>query len=141
MIRKMQQTDINRVAAIWLDANIKAHDFIPAPYWKGHFEDVKEAFKQADLYICEEQNKIQGFVGLSGDYIAGVFVSGSAQSRGIGKQLLDFVKGSKKQLRLHVYQKNTRAVKFYQRENFEIQSENTNEETGETEYFMVWKKQ
>ena len=29
MIRKMQNTDINRVADIWLKTNLKAHDFIP----------------------------------------------------------------------------------------------------------------
>ncbi len=27
--RKMQNTDINRVADIWLKSNLKAHDFIP----------------------------------------------------------------------------------------------------------------
>ena len=37
MIRKLQKTDINRVADIWLDTNLKAHDFIPAKYWKTSF--------------------------------------------------------------------------------------------------------
>ena len=42
MIRKLQKTDINRVADIWLDTNLKAHDFIPAKYWKNNFQLVKE---------------------------------------------------------------------------------------------------
>lgn len=41
MIRKLQKTDINRVADIWLDTNLKAHDFIPAKYWKNNFQLVK----------------------------------------------------------------------------------------------------
>ena len=42
MIRKLQKTDIDRVADIWLDTNLKAHDFIPAKYWKNNFQLVKE---------------------------------------------------------------------------------------------------
>lgn len=34
MIRKLQKTDVIKVADIWLDSNIKAHDFIPAQYWE-----------------------------------------------------------------------------------------------------------
>ena len=38
MIRSMKQSDLDPVALIWLDTNIKAHDFIPASYWRDHFE-------------------------------------------------------------------------------------------------------
>lgn len=41
LIRKLQKSDIARVADIWLDTNLKAHDFISAKYWKDHFEFVK----------------------------------------------------------------------------------------------------
>lgn len=142
MIRRLQEIDINRVADIWLDTNLKAHNFISAQYWRDHFEAVKEMFSQAEVYVYEDENKnrIQGFVGLDDDYIAGIFVWSEAQSSGIGKQLLDFVKGIKKQLSLSVYQKNTRAIKFYLRENFKIQCENTDKDTGEKEYLMVWKQ-
>ena len=43
MIRELQRDDINKVADIWLDTNIKAHNFIPAQYWKSNFKAVKEA--------------------------------------------------------------------------------------------------
>ena len=36
--------------------------------------------------------------------------------------------------------KNVCALKFYQRENFMICSEDTDEATGEKEYAMIWKK-
>ena len=47
MIRKMQNTDINRVADIWLKSNLKAHDFIPEQYWTSNYELVKEMMSQA----------------------------------------------------------------------------------------------
>lgn len=43
MIRELRKTDINIVADIWLDTNIKAHYFIPAQYCKGYKEQI--AFK------------------------------------------------------------------------------------------------
>lgn len=140
MIRKLQETDIDTVAEIWLDTNLKAHNFIAQEYWKSNFETVKEMFPQAEVYVYEQQDtrKIQGFIGLHDNYIEGIFVYSKMQSNGIGKALLDFVKEYKTALTLHVYQKNKRAVKFYQRENFKLQGENIDEDTGEREYVMYF---
>ena len=71
--------------------------------------------------MCMEM--IQGFVGLSNEYMEGIFVSDEMQSCGIGKLLLEYIKNKKARLRLNVYQKNARAISFYQREGFDIQCE------------------
>ena len=138
MIRKLQKTDINRVADIWLDTNLKAHDFIPAKYWKNNFQLVKEMLLQAEVYVYEDNKIIQGFVGVRDEYIEGIFVSDKMKSHGIGKALLDYIKDKKARLQLNVYQKNVRAMSFYQREGFTIQSEGLDEFTGEKEYVMEW---
>lgn len=140
MIRKLQETDIDTVAEIWLDTNLKAHNFIAQEYWKSNFEAVKEMLPKAEVYVYEQERtgKIQGFIGLHDNYIEGIFVYSKIQSNGIGKALLDFVKEYKTTLTLHVYQKNKRAVKFYQRENFKLQGENIDEDTGEREYIMYF---
>lgn len=140
MIRKLRKTDLDEVAYIWLHTNKKVHDFIAETYWDEHFEMVEGMLGDAEIYVFEEQGQIKGFVGLDGEYIAGIFVREKEQSLGIGKQLLDFVKSLKGQLKLNVYQKNERAIKFYTREQFEIQDEQTDEATGEAEYLMLWKK-
>ena len=54
--------------------------------------------------------------------------------------MLDFVKESRTQLSLNVYQKNTRAIHFYQREGFEIQYSGLDEATGEKDYRMAWQQ-
>ena len=72
--------------------------------------------------------------------IEGIFVSDEMQSCGIGKLLLDYIKDKKVSLRLNVYQKNARAISFYQREGFIIQCEGLDEATGEKEYTMLWKQ-
>ena len=140
MIREFQMDDINKVADIWLDTNIKAHNFIPAEYWKCNFKSVKEALSLAEVYVYEHDTEIQGFIGLNDEYIEGIFVRDEMQSQGIGKLLLNFVKEKKTKLYLNVYQKNTRAIHFYQREGFEIQREGLDEVTGEKDYVMVWQR-
>ena len=140
MIRELRKADINKVADIWLDSNIKAHYFIPAQYWKSNFELVKEMLTQAEIYVYENDKEIQGFVGMNDEYIEGIFVSDEMQSQGIGKILLNSAKDKRNRLLLNVYRKNTRAISFYQREGFEIQSESLDEATGEKDYIMIWRK-
>ena len=140
MIRKLLNRDIDRVADIWLKTNLKAHYFISNQYWKSNYELVKEMMSQSEVYVFEADKMIQGFVGLNDEYIEGIFVSDEMQSCGIGKLLLDYVKDKKVSLRLNVYQKNARAISFYQREGFIIQCEGLDEATGEKEYTMLWKQ-
>ena len=138
MIRKLQKADINRAADIWLKTNLKAHFFIPEQYWISNYEFVKEMLPQAEVYVYEDDKMIQGFIGVSDEYIEGIFVSDEMQSCGIGKMLLDYIKDKKDKLQLKVYQKNVREMSSYQREGFTIQSEEMDEFTREKEYVMNW---
>ena len=140
MVRKLRNADVNKVADIWLDTNMKAHYFIPTQYWKSNFELVKELLLQATVYIYEDNQEIQGFIGLNDEYIEGIFVSDEMQSQGIGKILLNYAKDKRNKLLLNVYQKNTRAISFYQREGFDVQNSGLDEATGEKEYVMAWQR-
>ncbi len=95
MIRKLLNEDIDRVADIWLKTNLKAHYFIINQYWKSNYELVKEMMSQAEVYVYEDDKMIQGFVGISNEYIEGIFVPDEMQSCGIGKLLLDYIKDKK----------------------------------------------
>lgn len=142
MIRAFEEGDLTAIMQIWLDTNVKTHDFIPKEYWTDHYEMVRRALPQAEVYVYEDDTtkQIDGFIGLSEDYIEGLFVREDVQSNGIGKQLLEYVKSVKADMSLRVYQKNTRAIRFYQREQFVIRSENTDGSTNQKEYVMIWKK-
>ena len=140
MIRKLQKADINRVADIWLKTNLKAHFFISEQYWISNYEFVKEMLPQAEVYVYEDDKMIQGFIGVSDEYIEGIFVSDEMQSHGIGKALLNYAKDKRSKLLLNVYQKNTRAISFYQREGFDVQNSGLDEATGEKEYVMAWQR-
>lgn len=140
MIRVLEEKDVDTVAKIWLKTNIKTHDFIASNYWKEHYEIIKDMFLQAEVYVYEIEKEIMGFIGLDKEYIEGIFVLDQYQKRGIGKALLNHVKAKKEHLSLNVYQKNLNAILFYQREDFCIQYEDVDKNTGEKEYRMVWNR-
>lgn len=141
MIRELKNIDIDVITKIWLDTNIQAHTFIDKEYWKDNLDLVKKNFNEAEIYVYENDEKtIQGFIGLNSNYIAGIFVIQQMQSKGIGKKLINFVKGIRDELTLNVYIKNERALKFYLREGFSIKNKTTDINTGEKEYRMTWSK-
>ena len=141
MIRKFEERDLETVMGLWLEGNLQARSFIPERYWKDNQELVRDLLPGADLYVYEEEEagRPDGFIGLSGDYIEGLFVRGEKRSAGIGATLLDFAKKGRGALTLRVYQKNERAVRFYLRNGFHIRQEGLDEGTGEKEYEMEWK--
>lgn len=141
MIRKAEPSDLDAVLCIWLDANLDAHAFLPAEYWQGCRQLVRDMLPQAELYVHQDPaGRIDGFLGLQGDYLAGLFVRREARCRGVGKALLDSAKARRPALTLNVYQKNGKAIAFYKREGFAVQAAGVEENTGEPDYTMTWKR-
>ena len=143
MIRKFENLDLDTVMQIWLHGNLDAHAFIPASFWTDHFEMVRNMLPQAELYVHEDKDtrQIDGFIGLAGNHIEGIFVAKAARSKGVGKALLDHAKLLKPSLTLNVYQKNERALAFYRREQFAVQSEGIDEDTSKADIQMLWTRQ
>lgn len=46
MIRRMEPSDIEAVAEIWLAANLDAHSFIPADYWRANFALSRQRWRR-----------------------------------------------------------------------------------------------
>ena len=143
MIRKFEIQDLDAVMQTWLHGNLDAHAFIPADFWTGHFEMVRDMLPQAELYVHENEadRQIDGFIGLTENHIEGIFVAKAARSKGIGKALLEYAKSLKPYLTLSVYQKNERAFAFYRREQFVVQSKGIDEDTNEMKIQMLWTRQ
>lgn len=139
MIRAMQNSDVPEVMQIWFASNCDAHPFIEKSYWESNLPFVAQSITQAEVYVAVEKDRITGFVGLGENgYIEGIFVEKKGRSKGVGKQLLDFIKEKYDTLSLSVYCANTRAVSFYQREGFRICAEQVDESTRAAEYTMIW---
>ena len=138
MIRKFNNNDINTVMQIWKNENIKAHKFIQKEYWENNYNYVKEALKNAEVYVYLIKKEIVGFIGLNNNYIEGIFIDTNNQCKGIGTSLLNKVKENKSSLTLSVYKKNTNTINFYKKNNFIITKESIDKNTNESEYTMTW---
>ena len=140
MIEELNKKDINKIMDIWLKENKRTHNYISGEYWDNHFEDVKKEILKAEIYVYKEKEEIYAFIGLSSTYIAGIFVKKEKQSMGIGRKLIQYCKSKYPELMLSVYEKNERAIAFYEIEEFKIVKEEIDKTTNEKEYVMVWKK-
>lgn len=142
MVRPLEKRDIEQVMEIWLKGNLEAHGFVPEAYWKEHEVEVKAQLLDPEIrvYVWEAQGKVEGFAGMAGCYLAGIFVDGDSRSKGIGKGLTDFLKEQYPEITLQVYCKNRGGIAFYLREGFWIASHSIDEDTKEEEYTMEWRK-
>lgn len=135
-IREFTSGDIEDVMKIWLEANCQAHSFIPSSYWEGNYEYVMQELPGAEILVYMTEYKTEGFIGIQDHYIAGLFVRTENQGRGIGTALLKEACRRYRDLSLRVYAKNVKAVRFYKKSGFAIQSSETELGTGEIEYIM-----
>lgn len=140
MVRKSTNNDLEKIIKIWLDSNISVHSYIPQEYWTSNAKYVKEAIQEAEVYVYEDSREIKGFIGINKGHIEGIFVEEKYRNQGIGKELISYCKIKNNKLTLEVYKKNTKAIKFYEREQFKPIKEYVDEANNEIEILMEWKK-
>lgn len=140
-IRQANTDDFSELTEIWLDASLKAHDFIPASYWQSHKLAMQHSYLPiAEVYLAENTGTILGFIALMQDKIAALFVSPQKQGQGVGTLLINYAKAMRSELELGVYQQNQNSVRFYQSVGFKIIKEMTDVETNTQELLMRWEK-
>ncbi|MFD2387278.1 GNAT family N-acetyltransferase [Enterococcus rivorum] len=100
---------------------------------------MKQLMIEAEIYAVYEEEQPVAFIGLVGNYIAGIFILKDYQKKGYGKKLLKVAQQKYSELHLSVYEKNQNAVAFYKYQNFII-IEQKMDENNEVEYLMVWTK-
>lgn len=142
MIRPFEKEDLPVLMDLWLSANMDAHAFIPAAYWAEHAGQVRTQLPRAEVYVCQQDAAapIDGFIGINGTHIEGLFVKKACRSKGVGRQLPTHAKQLKPRLTLCVYRQPPKALSFYEREGVAILSEDTDGSTGEKELFMGWRR-
>jgi putative acetyltransferase len=137
MIRKYSENDMDSVLEIWLNASVKAHDFISAEFWESQVESMRNIYiPVSETYVYEAESKVVGFYALYGNSLAAIFVSPELQGKGIGKQLLSHAKTQRVELSLSVYKENRASFQFYLSQDFNVVSEQLDEHTGHPEYTM-----
>ena len=91
-------------------------------------------------YLQKKNIEIKGFIGINNGHIEGIFVEEKYRNQGIGKELIAYCKNKYDKLTLEVYKKNTKAINFYEREQFKPIKEDIDKANNEVEILMEWKK-
>ncbi|MDA0148395.1 N-acetyltransferase [Vibrio sp. LaRot3] len=137
MIRQYTPADIDQILDIWLEASIKAHDFVAPEFWQSQVANMREIYIPAsNTYVFEKDSNVIGFYSLYENQLAAMFVSPLYQGQGMGKELMAHAKGQCAELTLNVYKDNQAAYKFYLSRGFTIDNQHVCEHTGCAAYSM-----
>ncbi|MCR4605882.1 MAG: GNAT family N-acetyltransferase [Eubacterium sp.] len=137
-VRKYASKDLDELMEIWLIGNIKEQSFIPKKYWNKNFTEIKRIVELSDVFVYEQHGKIYGFISSMEEELVGIYVAEGARSLGIGKLLMDKMKDKMGILEASVYTKNKRAMKFFEKEEFQATNIRIDEATGEEEVLLKW---
>lgn len=139
-IRKLIDTDIETVMKIWHEGNLEAHDFVDPAYWDKSRSYVRRMLGEVDVYVYESNGRVVGFMGMDGEYLEGLFVHRDFRGLGFGTRMIEWVKAENDYFTLHVFKKNYGAYTFYRNRGLLIRDLEINEDLGEEEYLMYYRR-
>ena len=138
LIRPFESRDIDETLRVFRAACDASHPFLPAAFLdKTETEMRKRRLLELHTDVFDDGG-IRGFLSRNGGYVDALFIDPPFQRRGIGKQLLDHLKGQVSVALLSVFAQNPRAIKFYQREEFWAVKLDQHRETGESTVLLKW---
>ncbi len=140
--RFSDQSEIEKVTEIWLEASRRAHHFIDFSFWENNVAAMRGIYiPRSETWIYRgATHQIEGFMSLVGNDLASIFVHPAFQNNGIGSRLITKAKVLRDELLLSVYAKNADAIGFYKKQNFIAEERRIDQNTGEEEVVMRWRK-
>ena len=90
------------------------------------------------LYVYDD-DAVKGFIKIEETYIARLFVEPVLQNASIGSRLLEYAIREHNADHLWALEKNTKAIRFYERHGFAVTGEKKLED-GTSEYLVLLKK-
>ena len=122
MIVKASEKDYADLTRVW-EASVRAtHHFVPEDYLQEIKALLPVIFPAVAIYIFEnDQNEIDGFLGVAEHKIEMLFIHPDKRGKGIGRLLTDYAINELKADKVDVNEQNDQAVGFYQRMGFIIE--------------------
>jgi putative acetyltransferase len=121
MIIKALKKDYNEIARVW-EASVRAtHHFLSEDYLQEIKGLLPAIFPAIPMYIFRnDQDEIEGFLGVKDKKIEMLFIRPEAMRKGIGRILTDFAINELKADKVDVNEQNGQAVAFYLRMGFVV---------------------
>lgn len=131
MIRKHTEKDLDQIINIWYDASTLAHPFLETTFVEKVKKDMRDIYiPNSETWIFEENNSAVGFISMLDNEIGGLFVLPNHHSKGIGSQLVNFVRKTHNELEVEVFEKNYIGRSFYDKYGFKKIKQYTHTESN-----------
>ena len=144
MIRKAEKKDLSRIAEIQI-FNYRLYYYPIFQNDEYYFAELqvpllmKNYETELDSLYVYDDGVVKGFIKIEGTYIARLFVEPILQNASIGTQLLEYAVNKHEADHLWALERNTKAIRFYERNGFDVTGEKKLEE-GTTEYLVLLRR-
>jgi putative acetyltransferase len=119
MIRKHKETDLEVILDIWYKSSTLAHPFLDNAFVEKVKKDMRELYVPgSETWVYEEEDEVIGFISMMENEIGGLFVLPDHHSKGVGTQLVKFIRESHEVLEVEVFTENKIGRAFYDKYGF-----------------------
>ncbi len=121
MIEGAGPDDYPEIMEVWESAVKATHDFLKPEDFELFRKIIPTDYlPNVDLYVLRQEEKIVGFMGISGENLEMLFISESSRGNGFGKTLLTYAVQNMSVKKLDVNEQNKQALGFYEKFGFKI---------------------
>ncbi len=120
MIRRIEVADYPRLVEIWESAVVNTHDFLKKEDFLYYKKRVSSYFPYVSLFGFEQDDKLVGFIGISGGNMEMLFIDNDYRGKGVGRQLILYAISELDVTKVDVNEQNIQAVGFYEHMGFHV---------------------
>lgn len=132
MIRKHRSNDLEPILDIWYQASTLAHPYLDAAFVEQVITAMRDVYVPgSETWVYEIDNTLLGFISMMDNEIGGLFVLPNQHSKGIGTQLVNYIKPMHSTLEVEVFENNSIGRAFYKKYGFTQKSQYFHKESGQ----------
>jgi len=131
VIRPYEARDLEQLLEVFDSASRVGHPFLDETWLQIERRRLPESYLPAtETSVFELDGKVVGFIAMLGQEVAALFVAAEHHREGVGRALLNHVRGRTDSLMLDVFEENVVARAFYERYGFRKIDRRVHSETG-----------
>lgn len=133
-LRRASESDAERIATLFRTTFRQNLPYLPELHTaQEDLEYFGNVIKDQHVIVAHAGEMVVGFCAYRNNWLNHLYVLPERQGQGVGTSLLDSAKYHNTDLRLWVFQKNTDAIAFYERNGFEFKLARDGQENEEHE--------